>query len=173
MRFGSDVLPAIRLPSDELRRASPEVPAVRFRTQRQQIDSGFATEWLLARAAVSFSTVALLLACIGLFGLISYGVGRRTREIAVRMALGARQDGVILLVLREVVLLVVFGMALGLAATAALTRVIRGLLYNLTPTDPLTIAAAAILLAAVAVLAGYLPARRAARVQPSLVLRHE
>jgi predicted permease len=156
---------------DVLRQVAPDVPVVRFRTQHQQVRSGFATERILARTSAFFSTIALLLACIGLYGMMSYNVARRTSEIAIRMALGARRDGVVWLVLREVVLLLSTGVALGLLGARALTPTIGALLYGLSPNDPLTITIAVLLLVAVGVLAGYLPARRAANVNPWVALR--
>jgi ABC-type antimicrobial peptide transport system permease subunit len=104
---------------------------------------------------------------------MSYTVARRTNEIGIRMALGAQRRDVVGLVLRETMLLVVIGVIIGLSAALATTRLIASLLYGLTPNDPLTIALASILLLAVAALAGYLPARRASRVDPMVALRHD
>ena len=154
-----------------MRELAPDVPVVRFRTQAEQIALGFATEQLLARTSLFFGAFALLLACIGLFGMLSYNVARRTSEIAIRMALGARRQAVVWLVLREVAILLVIGTALGLGGAFALTSTITTLLYGLTPYDPLTLAGAVLLLAAVGAIAGYLPARRAARIEPLAALR--
>jgi ABC-type antimicrobial peptide transport system permease subunit len=127
----------------------------------------------VARLATFFGLLALLLACIGLYGVLSYGVARRTNEIGIRMALGARGVSVLWLVLREALLLVAIGLVVGLVASFALTRTAASLLYELKPNDPLTISLATLLLAAVAFIAGYLPARRAARVDPMIALREE
>lgn len=127
----------------------------------------------MSGTAMFFSAITVLLACIGLYGLLSYNVARRTGEIALRMALGARQDGVVWLVLREVALLLMIGLGFGIAGALALTRTIRDMLYGLTLMDPLTIACAMMILALTAVLASFLPARRAARVQPWRALRYE
>jgi predicted permease len=156
-----------------MRSAAPELPVTGFRTQQQQVETGFASEQVLARASTFFSTIALLLACIGLYGMMSYNVARRTSEIAIRVALGARRTGVLWLVLREVVLLMVVGIGIGLAAALSATRIIASMLYNLAPNDPLTIALAVVLLVAVGALAAYVPARRAARVDPWVALRYE
>ena len=128
---------------------------------------------LVARLASFFGLLALLLASVGLYGVLSYGVARRTNEIGIRMALGARGRSVLWLVLREALTLVVIGLVLGVGASLALTRTTESLLYELKPNDPLTIALATLLLAAVAVFAGYLPARRASRVDPMIALREE
>jgi ABC-type antimicrobial peptide transport system permease subunit len=114
-----------------------------------------------------------MLAVIGLYGVMAYTVARRTREIGVRMALGAVPGDVVWLVMREVLLLVGSGIVLGLLAAAALGRLIASQLYGVTATDPLTIVGAAALLLFVALVAGYLPARRATRVNPVLALRYE
>ena len=116
---------------------------------------------------------ALLLACVGLYGVVAYAASRRTQEIGIRMALGARKWDVIGLVMRETMLLVVVGLLIGLAAATATTRLIAGLLFGLTATDPLTMALATLLLITVAALAGWLPARRASRVDPMAALRRE
>jgi ABC-type antimicrobial peptide transport system permease subunit len=120
-----------------------------------------------------FGLTALLLACIGLYGLMAYTVTRRTHEIGIRMALGAQARDVLRLVMQETLLLVLLGVALGLGAAVATTRLISSLLFGLSATDPATLSLAALLLVAVAALAGYLPARRAASVDPIVALREE
>jgi putative ABC transport system permease protein len=136
-------------------------------------DQALIQERLLAELSGFFGLLALLLACIGLYGVMSYGVARRTHEIGVRMALGARRVDVVRLVMRATMSLVVVGLIAGLGAALATTHLIESLLYGLTPNDPLTIGLAGLLLVTVAALAGYLPARRAARVDPMEALRHE
>ncbi len=142
-------------------------------TASQRLDQELFLERLLAKLSSFFALLALLLACVGLYGVMSYDVARRTHEIGIRMALGAQRRDVVGLVLRETMLLVVIGVIIGLSAALASTRLITSLLYGLTPNDPLTIALAALLLFVVAALAGYLPARRASRVDPMVALRHE
>jgi len=128
---------------------------------------------LIANLSSFFGLLALLLACIGLFGIMSYSVARRTNEIGIRMALGAERADVLRLVIREGLKPVLLGICIGLPAAIAGGRLIRSLLFDLEPSDPLTIVLATLLLLAVAALAGYLPARRAARVDPMTALRCE
>jgi predicted permease len=128
---------------------------------------------LVARLASFFGLLALLLACVGLYGVMSYGVARRTNEIGIRMALGAQGRSVLWLVLREALVLVVIGLVVGVLASLAVTKTAASLLYELKPNDPLTIVTATLVLMAVALLAGYLPARRASRVDPMVALRDE
>jgi predicted permease len=139
----------------------------------EHISRSLAQQRLVARLAAFFGLLALSLACVGLYGVLSYAVARRTNEIGIRMALGAQRLDVIWLVLREALALVVAGVGIGLLASLAATRTASTLLYGLEPNDPTTIAAATLLLLAVAALAGYLPARRAARVDPMTALREE
>jgi ABC-type antimicrobial peptide transport system permease subunit len=114
-----------------------------------------------------------LLACIGLYGVLSYGVARRTNEMGIRVALGAPWHNVLWLVLREALVLVAIGLVVGLIASLAVTKTAESLLYELKPNDPMTIVVATLLLASVALIAGYIPARRAARVDPMVALREE
>jgi ABC-type antimicrobial peptide transport system permease subunit len=128
---------------------------------------------MLAELSGVFGVLALVLACVGLYGTMSYAVARRTSEIGIRIALGARRGEMLWMVLRETLLLVALGVTIGLAASMVATRFLQDYLFGLKPTDPVTIGAAAMMLAVIAVLAGYLPARRAARVDPMTALRYE
>jgi putative ABC transport system permease protein len=121
----------------------------------------------------SFAAAALLLAAIGLYGVIAFGVTERTREIGVRVALGAQHADILRLVMHRGMLLTGTGLAIGFVAALALGRVVAGLLYGITPTDPATLLTVALFLAAVAMVATYLPARRAARLDPMVALRAE
>jgi ABC-type antimicrobial peptide transport system permease subunit len=130
-------------------------------------------ERLIAEITAFFGLVALLLACIGLYGLISYAVARRTAEMGIRMALGAHPASVVWLVLREGIILVLIGIAAGIPAAFAAARLIEGLLFGVAPTDPATLAGTALLMLSIAAVAAYPPARRASRVDPIAALRHE
>jgi putative ABC transport system permease protein len=120
-----------------------------------------------------FAVVSLLLAAIGIYGVISYSVSRRTREVGIRLALGAGRWNVVKTVVEEGMKPVLIGLALGIAAALALTRLMSGMLYGVEPTDPATLVVASVLLAAVGAIACYIPARRATRVDPMVALRCE
>jgi predicted permease len=156
-----------------LQQVDPDVPMTGITTQSEQVDNRFAQERLFALAYSLFGGLALLLACIGLFGLMSYSVSRRTNEIGIRMALGAQRAGVVGMVLRESMLMVAIGVVVGLAGAVAGGRFIESVLYGLSTTDVWTISAAIGATILVSLAAGYLPARRAARVDPMVALRYE
>jgi ABC-type antimicrobial peptide transport system permease subunit len=128
---------------------------------------------MLALLSGSFGLLATVLAAIGLYGVMAYTVSRRTREIGIRIALGAERTAVVWLVLREVAFLTVVGIALGVPGALGLSRFVRSQLFGIEPSDPMTMAIAASTLALVGLIAGYLPARKAAGVQPVLALRYE
>ena len=142
-------------------------------TMEQLVSSSLSRRRLYAVLLAIFAGVAVALAAIGLYGLISYAVARRTREIGIRMALGARRSQVMGLVLHQSIVLTVLGIALGIAGAAAATRILEGMLFGLTPLDPSTYVAVAVLFALVASLAAFVPARRATKVDPMVALRVE
>ncbi|MBA3805259.1 MAG: ABC transporter permease, partial [Acidobacteria bacterium] len=144
-----------------------------FQVLREQIQNTLMRDRLMATLSGFFGLLALVLACVGLYGIMSYGVASRTNEIGIRMALGALPRDVRLMVLRESLVLVLVGVAVGLPAALTAPRLISSLLYGLTPSDPLSICVAALSLLAVALAAGYIPARRASRVEPIVALRYE
>ena len=156
-----------------MQQVDPDVPMTGITTQSEQVNGRFAQERLFALAYSLFGVLALLLACIGLFGLMSYSVSRRTNEIGIRMALGAQRAGVVGMVLRESMLMVLIGVFVGLAGAIAGGRFVESVLFGLSTTDALTISGAIAVTALVSLLAGYLPARRAARVDPMVALRYE
>jgi predicted permease len=149
------------------------VPMFDVHTESEMIDETLWQERLIAKLSFAFCLLALLLAAVGLYGVMSYGVLRRTGEIGVRMALGARRGDVLWMVLRESLGTVAAGAVAGLAAAWGLTRFIATMLYGIKPNDPMTMAAASLLLFGVATLAAYLPARRASRTEPMTALRYE
>ena len=146
---------------------------VGFQGFKPMIEATILRERLMATLSGFFGLLALLLACIGLYGILSYGVASRTNEIGIRMALGARSRDVLWLILREALLLVIAGVAVGLPMIFAVTRLASTLLFGLTPTDPVSLLLAALLMLAVAMVAGYLPSRRATHVDPMVALRCE
>jgi predicted permease len=156
-----------------MRVVDPTLPIQEFTSQTEQISLRFAQERLFARAYAAFGALAVVLACIGLFGLMSYNVARRTNEIGVRMALGAQRSAVVGMVMGESMRLVGIGVALGLGAALWAGRFVETVVYGLSPNDPLTIAAAVALIALVTALAGCLPARRASNVDPMEALRQQ
>jgi predicted permease len=157
----------------ELRQIEPNLPVLKVDTIDEQLDALLFQERLLTNLSTFFGVLAVLLACLGLYGVMSYSVARRTHEIGIRLALGATPAGVLRLVLKESLWLALAGIALGVPAALALTRTMKTLLFGVSATDPVTFAALALLLTAVALLACYIPARRATRVDPMVALRHE
>jgi ABC-type antimicrobial peptide transport system permease subunit len=156
-----------------VQKVDANIPVTGMTTQTEQIEARFAQERLFAMAYSLFGGLAMLLACIGLFGLMSYNVVRRTNEIGIRMALGARRSDVVWMVLGESLLLVAIGIALGLGIAAASGRFVAAILFGLTARDATAIGAAIALMVVVSALAGYLPARRASRVDPMRALHYE
>jgi predicted permease len=163
-------IPAIR---EAVRQVDPTVPLTDISTQVDQIERRFSQERVLARAYTLFGGLALLVASIGVFGLMSYSVARRTNEVGIRMALGAQREDVVRLVMGESMMLVAAGVAIGLGGAIAAGRTVSSLLFGLAPTDPLAMAGAITVMVLVSALAGYLPARRASRIDPMVALRCE
>jgi len=157
----------------ELATIDPNQPIARVRTMDEWLARAVAGPRYRTSLFVLFAGLALALSAVGIYGVMSYSVGQRTREIGVRMALGARQRNVLGLVLRQGMGLVLIGVAIGLAGAFALTRVIGSLLFNVGTRDPSTFTGVAIVLAAVAFIACYIPARRATKVDPMVALRYE
>ncbi|PYT20584.1 MAG: multidrug ABC transporter substrate-binding protein [Acidobacteria bacterium] len=149
------------------------VPVAEMRTQEEQIRMALGGERMFAGLVGSFGLIAALLAAIGLYGVMAYSVARRTNEIGIRMAMGAGRGHVQWMVLRESLWMVAAGLTLGIPAALALTRLVREALYGIQPNDPLSFVAAGVLMAVVAGVAGWIPARRAARVDPMRALRCE
>jgi predicted permease len=151
----------------------PGLPLLEVKTISEQVDLFMENERLISQLASFFSFLALSLACIGLYGIMTYNVVRRTNEIGIRIALGAQSLGILWMVLRESLLLLVTGIAIGVPATLAVTRLVRSQLFGLSPFDVATVSTAVMMIAAVILLAAYMPARRAAKVDPMVALRYE
>jgi predicted permease len=166
----TDLIPAVR---SELRAVDSSLPFNDIRAMSEQIGNALAATRLASTLISVFGTVALLLAAIGLYGVMAYTVSRRTREIGIRMALGAGSRDVLSLVIRQGMLLTGMGVAAGLGAAFIATRVTEGLLYGVSATDPATFAIVALLLSGVALAACWIPARRATKVDPMIALRYE
>ena len=158
---------------NEVRGLDANLPIYGLRTLEAQIERNLITQRLVAGLSAAFGILATLLAVIGLYGVMAYLVGRRSREIGIRMALGAGSKRVIWMILREVVVLVAIGLAIGLAGALGLTRLVKAQLFGVTPWDPGIIALAMLSLSAVATFAGFVPALRASRTDPTHVLRYE
>jgi ABC-type antimicrobial peptide transport system permease subunit len=149
------------------------LPITSLRTMDDQIDESLSAQRAMAGLSAFFGILATLLAAIGLYGVMAYTVTRRTREIGIRLALGADRGSLLKLVLREVAVLTGVGVAIAIPVALGVTRLVRSELYGIVPNDPLSILAAAAVLGSVALVAGYIPAERATRVDPLTALRYE
>jgi putative ABC transport system permease protein len=179
----SDMVLTVRTASDPLLLASAlreavhqtdaAQPVSKVTTMAQLLDYSVGTPRLAAALLTIFGAIALLLAAVGIYGVIAFSVARRTREIGVRIALGAGGRDVLRMVVGQAVVLAVVGVAVGIAGALALTSAIQGMLFGVTATDPLIYASVSLLLIVIAALAAYIPARRASRLSPSIALRYE
>ncbi len=159
--------------SKEIRAVDPDQPVYHLETMDQYLDQSLATRRTTAILLGLFAGLTIVLAAVGIYGVISYGVAQRTHEIGIRMALGARPQNVMRLILAQGAKLALIGIAIGLAASLALTRLMSTLLFGVSPFDPATFSIVAVLLSLVALAACYIPARRAMRVDPMVALRYE
>jgi ABC-type antimicrobial peptide transport system permease subunit len=150
-----------------------KLPILDVTTLRSQVDHTLYSHKLITGLCGVFGLIASLLACIGIYGTIAYSVARRTVEIGIRMAVGARRRHVLWLVLRDSLISICAGLAIGLPLARFVARSIKSFVFGVPPVDPLAIAAAACAIAALSLLAGYLPARRATRVDPMRALHYE
>ena len=173
IRTAADSVSVMKEIRSVVAQVDPNLPLMDISTQTEQIERRFLQEKVFAQAYALFGGIALLLAAIGLFGLMSYSVSRRTNEIGIRLALGAQRSHVLRVVLTESLLLAVVGVVIGLATALGAGHLVTTLLFGLAPTDVLTIGVAVGVMLSVSALAGYLPARRASRVDPMVALRYD
>ena len=158
---------------ERLHRFDSKLVADRLRTMEEQVDRSVSSEHALATLAVSFSGLALLMTAVGLYGVLAFATAQRTREIGVRMALGAQRSSVVLLVMREMALTAILGVVVALPAAFGLSRMLTSQLYGVQPGDPVTLVACVVATALMVTLAAAIPARRAASIDPMKALRAE
>jgi predicted permease len=149
------------------------VPLSNVKSQVMEIDQTINQEIVFAELCTAFAILALVIACVGLYGTVSYNVARRTGEIGIRMALGAPRARVVRMILRQVLVLAAVGLAIGIPAALGTSKLVASFLFGMKPNDPLALTAAVVILLGAAVLAGYAPARKASRIDPMVALRHE
>ena len=166
----SALVPSFR---DAVQRQDRDLPIINIRTQQEQIDAKMQQERMFAALTTGFGVLALALACVGIYGIMAYTVANRRNEIGIRLALGAQPGQVRGMILRESAWLAGAGVVVGVAAVLALTRLVKSMLYGVQPGDPVTLVLGGLLLLGVALAASWIPARRAAAVQPMDALRHE
>jgi ABC-type antimicrobial peptide transport system permease subunit len=170
---GDTLQPLVAAIQREALAVDPNVPVIAIETQTEVIDRMLVLERTLATLSGFFGLLALALACVGLYGTMAYAVARRTREIGVRIALGARSLVIQQMILRETAVMVLVGLAAGIPLALAAGRLLRAQLFDLSPFDPATTIAATLAVLVVTILAGYVPARRASRVDAMVALRCE
>ncbi len=183
LKFVDEMTYAVRTPGDPMvyanairetvHQTDTRVPVSNLITQEAQIDQANRQEITFAKLCTAFALLALLIACVGLYGTVSYNVARRTNEIGVRMALGAQRGGVVRMILREALALTAGGLAIGMAASLGTSRLVASFLYGINANDPLALAVALMTLMTAAVLAAFAPARKASRVDPVAAMRHD
>jgi predicted permease len=173
LRAAGDPLALATNARQVVRQADARIPISSLMTQGRQIDQTIGQERTFAMLCSCFAVLAVLIACVGLYGLMAYTVARRTNEIGIRIALGARRLRVIWMVLREALAMAAVGLAIGLPAAFAASGFVKSFLFQMKPTDPLALTLAASTLLAAALLAGYVPAWRASKVDPWTALRDE
>jgi macrolide transport system ATP-binding/permease protein len=173
LRAAGDPLSYVQAVHDIVREADPRIPVTDVVTQAAEIDRSIRREITFAKLCTGFAVLALLMACVGLYGTMSHNVARQVGEIGVRMALGAQRGTVVWMVLRRVLLLAASGLAVSVPAALVASRLVKSFLFETQPHDPGTLSLAAAILVGAAILAGFAPARRASRIDPLAAVRHE
>jgi predicted permease len=173
LRTAGDPLRFVQSVHEIVREADSRIPVTNVVTQAAEIDRTISREITFAKLCTGFAVLALLMAWVGLYGTMSYNIARQVGEIGIRMALGAQRGAVVWMVLRRVLLLAAVGLAIGVPAALSASRLVKSLLFETQPNDPGTLALAGVVLLSAAILAGYVPARRASRIDPLAALRHE
>ncbi len=173
LRVAGDPLTYVRSVHEVVREADSRIPVTNVFTQAAEIDRTISREITFSKLCTGFAVLALLIACVGLYGTVSYSVARQVGEIGIRMALGAQRGAVVWMVLRRVLLLAAVGLAISVPAALSASQLVKSFLFETQPNDPGTLALAGVVLLSAAILAGYAPARRASRIDPLAALRHE
>jgi predicted permease len=173
LHTAGDPLRYVRSVGEIVREADSRIPVTNVITQAAEIDRTISREITFAKLCTGFAVLALLMACVGLYGTMSYNVTREIGEIGIRMALGAQRGAVVWMVLRRVLLLAAVGLAISVPVVLGGTRLVKSLLFQTQPNDPRILALAGGVLLSAAILAGYVPARRASRIDPLAALRHD
>jgi predicted permease len=173
LRTAGDPLRFVQSVHEIVREADSRIPVTNLATQAAEIDRTISREITFAKLCTGFAILALLMACVGLYGTMSYNVARQIGEIGIRMALGAQRSAVVWMVLRRVLWMAAVGLAISVPASLIAFRLVKSLLFETRPNDPGTLAVASIVLLTAAILAGYVPARRASRIDPLAALRQE
>jgi macrolide transport system ATP-binding/permease protein len=173
LRTAGDPLGFVNSIRDVVHRADARLPVIDVRTQAGEIESAMHHEKLLAELCSALAVLALMIACVGLYGTISYTVARRTGEIGIRMALGAQRGPIVWMVLRQVIVMAAVGLAISVPIALGTSKFVGSLLFGMKPNDPAALAVAVMILLLAALLAGGVPARRAAQIDPMTALRHE
>jgi predicted permease len=173
LHTAGDPLSYVKNVREIVREADSRIPVTNVVTQAAEIDRTISREVTFANLCTGFAVLALLTACVGLYGTMSYSVARQTGELGIRMALGAQRGAVVWMVLRRVLILAGAGLAISVPAALSASRLVESFLFETQPNDPGTLALAGVVLLSAAMLAGYVPARRASRIDPLAALRHE
>ena len=173
LRTAGDPLRYVRSVHEIVREADSRIPVTNVITQAAEIDRTISQEVTFAKLCTGFAVLALLIACVGLYGTMSYNIARRTGEVGIRMALGAQRRTVVWMVLREVLVLAGGGLAFGVPSALGTSKFVASLLYQVKPNDPGALAPAVGIILGASLVAGYIPAYRASRIDPMEAVRHE